>query len=211
MADKTKTTQAEVQAEEKVLTFQERVVALQNELKAPKSRYNKFGDYAYRSCEDIYEAVKPLAAKWGMVLHLTDEIVLEGERYYILATATLSDTMGEAQLVSKGWARESDTKKGMDGSQITGTASSYARKYALNGLLLIDDTKDPDTDEYARQTGRTEPKPVDTYLATISKFKNIADMEIWWNSNLEELKAHPKYREIFAYASQKGKELNANQ
>ena len=211
MADKTKTTQAEVQAEEKVLTFQERVVALQNELKAPKSRYNKFGDYAYRSCEDIYEAVKPLAAKWAMVLHLTDEIVLVGERYYILATATLSDTMGEAQLVSKGWARESDTKKGMDGSQITGTASSYARKYALNGLLLIDDTKDPDTDEYARQTGRTEPKPVDSYLATISKFKNIADMEIWWNSNLEELKAHPKYREIFAYASQKGKELNANQ
>ena len=210
MADKTTTTQAEVPAEEKVLTFFERVVALQNELKAPKSRYNKFGDYAYRSCEDIYEAVKPLAAKWGLMLRLSDDIVQVGDRFYVRAVATLFDTMGEDNLTSKGWARESVTKKGMDGSQITGTASSYARKYALNGLLLIDDTKDPDTDEYARQTGRTEPKPVDTYLATISKFKDIADMEIWWQSNLEELKAHPKYREIFAYASQKGKELNAN-
>ena len=210
MADKTTTTQAEVPAEEKVLTFFERVVALQNELKAPKSRYNKFGDYAYRSCEDIYEAVKPLAANWGLMLRLSDDIVQVGDRFYVRAVATLFDTMGEDNLTSKGWARESVTKKGMDGSQITGTASSYARKYALNGLLLIDDTKDPDTDEYARQTGRTEPKPVDTYLATISKFKDIADMEIWWQSNLEELKAHPKYREIFAYASQKGKELNAN-
>lgn len=206
----------EVQAEpQKELTFRERIIALQNELKAPKSRYNSFGKYAYRSCEDIVEAVKPLCEKYGLLLNLSDRVELVGTRFYVRAEATLTDIDNNAcdtqEVRSIGWAREDEVKKGMDGSQITGTASSYARKYALNGLLLIDDTKDADTDEYAKQTGGTEPKPIDTYLATISKFKNIADLEIWWNNNLEELKAHPRYREIFAYASQKGKELNANQ
>lgn len=200
--------------EVKDLTFLERVTALQNELKAPKSRYNSFGKYAYRSCEDIVEAVKPLCEKYGLMLHISDSIELVGARFYIKAQAKLYDASAPQSgewIGSIGWAREDETKKGMDGSQITGTASSYARKYALNGLLLIDDTKDADTDEYARQTSKPEPKPIDTYLATISKFKNIADMEIWWNNNLEELKAHPRFRDIFAYASQKGKELNANQ
>lgn len=198
--------------EVKDLTFLERVTALQNELKAPKSRYNSFGKYAYRSCEDIVEAVKPLCEKYGLMLHISDSIELVGARFYVKAVAKLQDatnlsvTLADVlTLSSVGWAREDETKKGMDGSQITGTASSYARKYALNGLLLIDDTKDADTDEYAKQTGRKED-----YMATISKFKNIADLEIWWQSNLDDLKAQPNYKELFAAASQKGKELNAN-
>lgn len=194
--------------EVKDLTFLERVTALQNELKAPKSRYNSFGKYAYRSCEDIVEAVKPLCEKYGLMLHISDSIELVGQRFYIKAQAKLYDASAPQSgewIGSIGWAREDETKKGMDGSQITGTASSYARKYALNGLLLIDDTKDADTDEYAKQTGRKED-----YMATISKFKNIADLEIWWQSNLDDLKAQPNYKELFAAASQKGKELNAN-
>ena len=192
----------------KDLNFRERVIALQNELKAPKSRYNSFGKYAYRSCEDIVEAVKPLCEKYGLMLNISDSIELVGARFYIKAQAKLYDASAPQSgewIGSIGWAREDETKKGMDGSQITGTASSYARKYALNGLLLIDDTKDADTDEYAKQTGRKED-----YMATISKFKNIADLEIWWQSNLDDLKAQPNYKELFAAASQKGKELNAN-
>lgn len=189
----------------KDLNFRERVIALQNELKAPKSRYNSFGKYAYRSCEDIVEAIKPLLLKYRVSLNLSDTMEVVGDRYYIKAMAQLFDTDSDQELISCGWAREDETKKGMDGSQITGTASSYARKYALNGLLLIDDTKDADTDEYAKQTGRKED-----YMATISKFKNIADLEIWWQSNLDDLKAQPNYKELFAAASQKGKELNAN-
>lgn len=196
------------------LTFNERVIALQNELKAPKSKYNSFGKYAYRSCEDIVEAVKPLCEKYGLMLHISDSIELVGARFYVKAVAKLQDatnlsvTLADVlTLSSVGWAREDETKKGMDGSQITGTASSYARKYALNGLLLIDDTKDADTDEYAQQNGQAAKK-VD-YFAEISKFRDIADLEIWWNKNLDELKKQDNYKEIFAFASQKGKELNA--
>lgn len=205
-AEETQETQ-ETQEQEVVLTFSERVIALQNELKAPKSRYNKFGNYAYRSCEDIVEAVKPLCSRWGLILNLSDSVELVGARFYVKATATLRDTLTGQAETSVGWAREEETKKGMDGSQITGTASSYARKYALNGLLLIDDTKDADTDEYAQQNGQTAKK-VD-YFAEISKFRDIADLEIWWNKNLDELKKQGNYKEIFAFASQKGKELNA--
>lgn len=132
------------------LSFYEKLVKVQQELKAPKSNFNKFGNFRYRSAEDILEAVKPLNAKYGLVLTLTDTPILIGERYYIQATAKITDG-GNAHEVTA-YAREAQTKKGMDDSQITGTASSYARKYALNGLYLIDDTKDADTDEYAEQT-----------------------------------------------------------
>lgn len=198
MADtKTKTTK-----EVETMSFNDRVIALQNELKAPKSKYNSFGGYSYRSCEDIYEAVKPLTAKWGLMLSLSDQIIFTGTeqgRYYIKATATLSD--GEHYLVAEGWARETDAKKGMDGSQITGTASSYARKYALNGLLLIDDTKDADTDEYQKQTGKRN------FLAEISKINDITDLEIWWTNNLEELKKQDNYGEIRRIAGERSKQI----
>lgn len=127
----------------------ETLCSIQTELVAPKGQYNSFGKYKYRSAEDILEALKPLLKKHGACLILSDDIVQVGERYYACATATLF-ACGSSISV-QALAREEDTKKGMDGSQITGTASSYARKYALNGLFAIDDNKDPDTDEYAKQ------------------------------------------------------------
>lgn len=123
---------------------------IQVELKAPKSQFNKFGGYKYRSTEDILQAVKPLLKKYGDSLDLSDEPVLIGDWHYIKATAAFKDKEGNTTVVT-GYAREAANKKGMDDSQITGTASSYARKYALNGLFLIDDTKDADTDEYHQQ------------------------------------------------------------
>lgn len=135
----------------------EKLLNIQTELKAPKGQFNSYGGYKYRSCEDILEAVKPLLKKYNCTLTIKDEIVLIGERYYIKATAFFTDAEDKEPLSNTAYAREENTKKGMDGSQITGTASSYARKYALNGLFLIDDTKDADTDEHAKQTG-AEPK-----------------------------------------------------
>ena len=131
--------------------FLKRVGMAQAELKAPKNQYNSFGKYNYRSCEDILEAAKPINKKHGLVLLLTDKPVCIGQRYYIEATARLYDIESEQFIESTASAREADTKKGMDDSQVTGTASSYARKYALNGLYNIDDTKDADTDAYKKQ------------------------------------------------------------
>ena len=132
--------------------FMKRVGLAQAELKAPKNQYNSFGKYNYRSCEDILEAAKPINKKHGLVLLLTDKPVCIGQRYYIEATARLYDIESDLFLEATASAREADTKKGMDDSQVTGTASSYARKYALNGLYNIDDTKDADTDAYKKQT-----------------------------------------------------------
>lgn len=137
----------------------ETLKTIQAELKAPKGNYNQFGKYHYRNCEDILEAVKPLCAKYDSVLTLSDKPILIGERYYIEATATLRTPRNCFEV--RAYAREEDTKKGMDASQITGAASSYARKYALNGLFCIDDTKDADTSkegpaEKAQQKQDTE-------------------------------------------------------
>lgn len=129
---------------------------IQTELKAPKSQFNKFGGYAYRSCEDITEAVKPLLEKFSVCLLLSDEIEQVGDRCYVVATATLKSDMGE--IVTKARAREPLSKKGMDEAQITGATSSYARKYALNGLFAIDDTKDSDYTNKHEATTQTPPR-----------------------------------------------------
>lgn len=129
----------------------EKLSNVQNELKAPKNQKNNFGNYNYRSAEDILEAVKPICKKHRTVLKLSDILKQVGERYYVEATAILYDLDSDNNINATASAREEETKKGMDGSQITGTASSYARKYALNGLFNIDDTKDADTDEYQKQ------------------------------------------------------------
>lgn len=173
-------------ADEKKLNLTAKLLAIQNELKAPKGQYNSFGKYKYRSAEDILEAVKPLCAKYKMLVFLKDEIQVVGTekvttrtlkdgvetetcveslRTYIVATATIIDTEGAESLSVMAQAREPQTKTGMDAPQITGTASSYARKYALNGLFCIDDTKDADTDEYHNETVvRTKTKKtVDEY------------------------------------------------
>lgn len=146
----------------------DKLIEIQRELKAPKGQYNSFGNYKYRSAEDILEAVKPLNAGKDLLLTLTDEPILVGDWHYIKATATITD--GENTHTVTAYARESENKKGMDHSQITGTTSSYARKYALNGLYLIDDTKDTDTDEYKEQAD--QPKPKQPSRATLlAKFK----------------------------------------
>lgn len=120
-----------------------KLAKVQSKLKAPKNQRNNFGNYNYRSCEDIVESVKPLLAKQGLALIIMDDIALVGERYYVKATATVTD--GENEISTTAYAREPLDKKGMDESQITGASSSYARKYALNGLFAIDDTKDADS------------------------------------------------------------------
>lgn len=132
------------------MNIYEKLAEIQHELKAPKGQYNSFGKYKYRSCEDILEAVKPICYKNKAVLVISDEVLSAGDRFYIKATATLYDVESDEKIQNTAYARESLEKKGMDDSQITGTASSYARKYALNGLFNIDDTKDADTDEYTK-------------------------------------------------------------
>lgn len=126
------------------------LITIQSELKAPKSQFNKFGGYKYRKAEDILEAVKPLLAKQKCTLIISDDIVMIGNRIYVKATATIKNEKGECETTT-GWAREEETKKGMDGSQITGASSSYARKYALNGLFAIDDNADSDTTNTGQQ------------------------------------------------------------
>lgn len=134
------------------------LMAVQSELKAPKGQKNTFGNYSYRSAEDILEAVKPLLKVNGLYLNVSDEVVLIGDRYYVKATVTAVDIATGEAASSTAFAREAAEKKGMDASQVTGATSSYARKYALNALFGIDDTKDADTDEYARtgQSGARE-------------------------------------------------------
>lgn len=141
------------------LTLQQRILAIQSELKAPKGQRNTFGKYNYRSAEDILEAVKPLLKKYGVLQLITDDLVAVEGRFYVKATVRVqcAEGGGEEVLISA-FAREEETKKGMDSAQVTGSTSSYARKYALNGLWAIDDTKDADTDEYTKQTQEEHPR-----------------------------------------------------
>lgn len=132
------------------------LIMIQQGLKAPKGQYNSFGKYHYRSCEDILEAVKELLGEQSCTLNISDELVLIGDRYYVKATATITNSEGKS-VSTTAFARESESKAGMDSSQITGSASSYARKYALNGLFCIDDTKDADTMD--NTNGQSAPAP----------------------------------------------------
>ena len=158
----------------------EKLSCIQVELKCNKSQYNSFGKYNYRNCEDILEAVKPLCKKYRTTLILHDEVEVVSERYYIKAIATIYDWDSDNKIVASAYARESLTKKGMDDSQVTGATSSYARKYALNGLFNIDDTKDADTDAYAKTTKKVAKEIKDNRNAIIheaytksDKFKKV--------------------------------------
>jgi len=162
------------------MTIKEKLAQVQAELNAPKNRMNKFGGYAYRSCEDILEAVKPLLKKVGAGITVSDSIEQIGDRYYVRALARFFSLEDDAELIGvEAYAREPETKKGMDEAQITGTASSYARKYALNGLLLIDDNKDPDSDEYTKVTTNKEdkkPQKSKTDASDLDKFITSGQM-----------------------------------
>jgi|LSQX01.3.fsa_nt_gb hypothetical protein len=130
---------------EKTVNIYQKLLSIQNKLEAPKNQFNKFGNYKYRSCEDILEGLKPLLKETRCIIKVTDEIVNIGDRYYVKATAMLLDVDTQEAVDNTAYAREEESKKGMDGSQVTGASSSYARKYALNGLFAIDDTKDSDS------------------------------------------------------------------
>ena len=132
--------------------FYKKLIKVQATLNAPKSQFNAFGKYHYRSCEDIMGALKPLLAAEGLFQHVSDEIVMIGDRHYVKATVTVTD--GELSVSNSALAREDRDKKGMDGAQVTGASSSYARKYALNGMWNIDDSKDADTNEFRDQQAR---------------------------------------------------------
>ena len=193
------------------------LISIQSELKAPKSQYNKFGGYKYRKAEDILEAVKPLLAKQKCTLIITDDVVLIGNRIYVKATATIKNEKGECE-TTNGWAREEETKKGMDGSQITGASSSYARKYALNGLFAIDDNADSDTTndgqhQAAQQQAQTQARQQATPqyhtndlnegLAFLSRCVN-KDNLVWVVQTYKPLTASPQFMQA---VSAKKKEL----
>lgn len=197
------------------MNIYEKLSNIQNELKAPKNQKNTFGNYRYRSCEDILEGVKPICKKYETALILSDELVVLGEhspvlyteqvfdsktrelkdetrvtgeqRYYIKATARLVDYDGISSIENTAYAREEEVKKGMDGSQITGTASSYARKYALNGLFNIDDTKDADTDEYTKRTQSNDDEKENLKLITELD-------ELIFDNNIDRSKVYEAYK-----------------
>lgn len=200
------------------MNIYEKLMNIQKELKAPKGQYNSFGKYKYRSCEDILESVKPLLEKYKVTIILTDKLEQIGERYYIRAMAILFDTESDNSIENTSYAREEETKKGMDGSQITGTSSSYARKYALNGLLLIDDTKDADTDEFAKENnkGKTKEEPKEKKI-TPGQLKVLSKLYTGDNlvkllelNNLEKLEdmSMEKANEIILKLKKKGEEKN---
>lgn len=153
------------------------LATIQATLKAPKNQYNSFGKYNYRSCESILEAVKPLLVEQGCFILLTDTIMSVANRVYVEATATIMNEEGKSVSV-KAYAREAETKTGMDAAQVTGAASSYARKYALNGLFAIDDTKDPDTDEHYIKTNEKEKPGTQTQPSAAQPSKTTITNEI---------------------------------
>lgn len=199
------------------------LIMIQSGLKAPKNQRNTFGNYNYRNCEDILEAVKPLLAKNNCILKLTDDIVLIGDRFYVKATATISNCEGKSESVTA-FARESLDKKGMDASQITGATSSYARKYALNGLFLIDDTKDSDsTNDHSKKDDEKPKENAVTIWMTkdiFEGYKSNLDACLFKDdltpiiSELKEWKTAPKgmkkeyYAELTEIVKQKQNELN---
>lgn len=177
------------------MNIYEKLAAVQQETKAPKNLYNSFGEYKYRSAENILEAVKPILERNGALICLSDDIVEIGGRIYVKATATFLDAKDGAAVQVTAFAGETAEKKKLDASQLTGVASSYARKYALNGLLLLDDTKDADTDEFARQTGADkktkETKPAGSSMAEeirdLAKQANVPESSICTQAGLEKL------------------------
>ena len=151
--------------EGKIMNVYEKLMTVQTKLRAPKSQYNQFGHYSYRSCEDILEALKPLLAEVGAIVNVSDEVKLIGNRFYVEATAMFLDCETGDSVVARASAREDETKKGMDLAQVTGSVSSYARKYALNGLFAIDDNKDSD----ATNTHGKDIKPNMTPVSGLSE------------------------------------------
>jgi hypothetical protein len=174
----------------------ERLALVQSKLKAPKSQTNSFGGYFYRSCEDILEAVKPILKEYNLTLTLSDDVVEIGGRVYVKALASLFDADDvKDKITVNAFAREAQNKKGMDDGQITGATSSYARKYALNGLFCIDDTKDDDTDEQRiEREKRYEEELLDLHATTIEQLQMVDTMDKY--DTFKKKQAMPAYRKL---------------
>ena len=176
-----------------------KLLAVQTELKAPKQQYNSFGKYKYRSTEDILEAAKPVLKKHGLTLTISDTIEDYAGRVYICAVATITD--GEKKEQCTAYAREPETKKGMDDSQITGAASSYARKYALSGLFLLDDTKDADADKTPQNAPEDE---ISEFIKEVKQCESISELEAHYKANEQFVKQHG----LIDYYAKKRKQLS---
>lgn len=182
--------------------LKEKLFNMQNELKAPKSQYNSFGKYKYRSCEDIMKAAKPLLAKYKCSLTMHDTVELIGDRFYVVATAVLSDSESDEEISTTAYAREPDMLKGQSESQITGSTSSYARKYCLNGLFLIDDTKDADVTNKGNDELSGIIDQIVTICTKVGGSKNKALMDVLKgfsaNGNPKLIKSVDKAKECLA-------------
>lgn len=186
----------------------QKLAYLQKELKAPKSQYNSFGGYKYRNCEDILEAVKPLLAKVECLVLLSDTVEQIGGRYYVKAVARLVDCENDNQQIAvASSAREEESKKGMDGSQITGASSSYARKYALNGLLAIDDAKDSDTTNKGVSASETASKSEVEQKATTKQIEVLS--KVYTGENLARLLSANRITKIEDLPKKKASEILA--
>lgn len=187
-----------------------RLIEIQSKLKAPKNQRNNFGNYNYRSCEDILEAVKPLLKDVKLSLIISDEIINVGERFYVKATARLFDDMGKEIASVSAVAREEESKKGMDASQLTGSTSSYARKYALNGLFAIDDTKDADaTNTHEKKTSTKSKDNPDTDLLLGLEATATSDEALrYYRANSENAKDADAFKQAYMkhYSKLKRKE-----
>lgn len=183
----------------------EKLNKIQTLLKAPKDLYNSFGKYKYRNCEGILEAVKPHLTAFKCILTISDEIEQIGERYYVKAVATLIDCEDGEQIVVKAYARESETKKGMDDSQVTGATSSYARKYALNGLFLLDDTKDADDEkslmnDHNQRQIKTENEETIDYRKVLVDYciaNNLKLTDVSFQYNLKRGATNEEYKKVY--------------
>lgn len=179
------------------MNLKEKLAQIQVDIKAPKNLHNSFGNYNYRNAESIYEAVKPYLKKHNVTLLITDDVVAVGESHYVKATATLYDGESDDTISVSALAREAADKKGMDASQITGATSSYARKYALNGMFLLDDTKDSDTDEYKKESDARSKRQ--------TKEPTITDNEV---QKLKDKCAKDGIREAYLFESYSHKNLS---
>lgn len=191
-------TETKTKKEELKPTLLQKLAIVQANLKAPKSQYNKFGNYYYRNSEDILEAVKPYIEELEFTLTLTDEVQMLGNRFYVKAIAIFRDATGEIQNVA--WAREVETKTGMDGAQITGASSSYARKYALNGLFAIDDTKDADSGDNKEEKPKVEKPITKNVTKEVYEDKNPADL---FNGELPDI-PNPHMDERVSFRDESG-------
>lgn len=189
------------------MNIYEKLGIIQSKLKAPKSQYNSFGKYKYRSCEDILEAVKPLLSETKTVLSVTDRMEVVGDRIYVRAEAHLNDCEDSGEIITVAYAREEESKKGMDSSQVTGAASSYARKYALNGLFCIDDNKDSDSTNTGEKVSgkKVEPAKEGEMISSesVMSIKNIIDK--YPEAKLaDQIKARFKVNDIKSLSKEKG-------